>query len=460
MVDDGRITNASKEPLALQPGVVSVGEAIRDGRRVAVMTLEHGTDPATVSVPDTLEGHPVVIDYSDPITPDVDIDNGRSGIVRPVRPGAETAAGASMYKGTMGPLMVADDGTYYLTSNAHVWSEHASLGTSVTQPQWFGDVDPRVKVGTLEDGAYGSGEAADAAIAVSDPATGVSTQIYDTSVTQSGSRSPSVGDMAEKSGITTGVTAGEVTQTGVYVNDAGGLPDQFFYDAHTDPGDSGSPVYDPETGEVLGIHWGGTSSGGVASDITNVEEIFGLSVATSGRSGNGEYDWAPDADFDVVHGGGLEVVFDSTVTSDLGGQVTEAHWDFGNGDTHSAVVVAYTYNEPGTYDVTVTVTDNHGNTDTATKTVTVDGTDGAGCSDTFKGTRRVNHGYRGDERDLFRQWRRCEVSTQKFQEDTGGGDGTDAVVPGEERVAPEPTAAGGLLVVALGLAGAWWYRSQ
>ncbi len=46
-------------------------------------------------------------------------------------------------------------------------------------------------------------------------------------------------------------------------------------------------------------------------------------------------------------------------------------WDFGTGSKGSGMVVKKTYDTPGTYNVTLTVTDDAGNTATTTQAVTV-----------------------------------------------------------------------------------------
>jgi len=67
------------------------------------------------------------------------------------------------------------------------------------------------------------------------------------------------------------------------------------------------------------------------------------------------------------------VTFNGSDSSDPDGNITDFGFDFGDGNTTSgnASVVNHTYTVPGTYNVTLTVTDNGGNTSTVTRVVVV-----------------------------------------------------------------------------------------
>ena len=66
-----------------------------------------------------------------------------------------------------------------------------------------------------------------------------------------------------------------------------------------------------------------------------------------------------------------DFVLDATASSDADGKVMEWLWDFGDGRTASGSVATVRYSEPGTYTVTLTVTDDDGATATVKDTIEV-----------------------------------------------------------------------------------------
>ena len=83
----------------------------------------------------------------------------------------------------------------------------------------------------------------------------------------------------------------------------------------------------------------------------------------------------PTADADANHMNGetpLSVDFDGLGSSDLDGTIDSYHWDFDDGgSTSTNETPNHTYTAAGTYEVTLTVTDNGGKMDTDTVTITV-----------------------------------------------------------------------------------------
>jgi PKD repeat protein/subtilisin family serine protease len=68
---------------------------------------------------------------------------------------------------------------------------------------------------------------------------------------------------------------------------------------------------------------------------------------------------------------GLSCTFDGTGSSDSDGNITNYVWDFGDEATATGQTTSHTYGAGGSYNVTLTVTDNGGATDAETQPVTV-----------------------------------------------------------------------------------------
>ncbi|MBM7807383.1 PKD repeat protein [Geodermatophilus bullaregiensis] len=67
----------------------------------------------------------------------------------------------------------------------------------------------------------------------------------------------------------------------------------------------------------------------------------------------------------------LSVRVDGSASSDADGTVAAHRWDFGDGTTAQGPTASHTYRQPGTYPVTLTVTDDDGATHAVTEQVTV-----------------------------------------------------------------------------------------
>ncbi|GAB7012761.1 hypothetical protein JCM18549_10320 [Halolamina salina] len=88
---------------------------------------------------------------------------------------------------------------------------------------------------------------------------------------------------------------------------------------------------------------------------------------------------AADAGPDVNPTTGTSVTFDGDGSTDLTG-IEQYSWEFGDGTTATGRSVTHVYDEPGTYTVTLTVTDGVGNIATDTLTATVEEADSGSTS--------------------------------------------------------------------------------
>ena len=69
----------------------------------------------------------------------------------------------------------------------------------------------------------------------------------------------------------------------------------------------------------------------------------------------------------------LEVSFDASSSTDTDGNIVSYAWDFGDGSSDSGVTIKHTFSTPGTYTVSLTVTDNANASDSTSKNIIVRG---------------------------------------------------------------------------------------
>ncbi len=70
---------------------------------------------------------------------------------------------------------------------------------------------------------------------------------------------------------------------------------------------------------------------------------------------------------------GASIAFDGSTSNDPDGTVSDWSWDFGDGTTASGINVSHAYATPGTFTVRLTVSDNTGETGSATTTASIVG---------------------------------------------------------------------------------------
>jgi len=228
----------------------------------------------------------------------------RTAKVRPIVGGISLGVPEEVYggkmAGTLGLVVQGPGGYHYILSNAHVIAMNSKaqflpLGTAVIQPGSYdgGSVsDKGDKVGELYKyinivfGPKGKNyaDAAIAKITINDYLVG---EVLDSdnqnTYTISGTTNVSVGDIVRKSGRTTGVTYGNVTDTAAtvkvwYTQSKWAI----FYDQilvsqpFVESGDSGSPV--DKDGKFVGLVFAGSSNVAVVCKAKYIIDGLGISI--------------------------------------------------------------------------------------------------------------------------------------------------------------------------------------
>jgi len=103
------------------------------------------------------------------------------------------------------------------------------------------------------------------------------------------------GETVTKTGRTTGVSSGTVEAVGASVRVNFGpdhgtvtLRDQIITGPMSQGGDSGSPVFRDESGELVGLLFAGSANQAICNKIGNVESALGVELLTSGEDGAGD----------------------------------------------------------------------------------------------------------------------------------------------------------------------------
>jgi PKD repeat protein len=143
------------------------------------------------------------------------------------------------------------------------------------------------------------------------------------------------------------------------------------YKCDTEPGSSGSPVVARSSNKAIALHHlGGCNNSGAqfAKIWPQVSTHFG-GVVPNGDNGGGNQ--APTANFTFSSSTSSLTATFTDGSTDSDGTIASRSWNFGDGTTSTATNPSRTYAAAGTYNVTLTVTDNGGATSTISKAVSV-----------------------------------------------------------------------------------------
>lgn len=191
-------------------------------------------------------------------------------------------------------------------SNNHVYARvnKAEFGEPIIQPSpRDGGEQPDDETGTLlgyvpiEDGATVDVAARSVSVERESPEYHELDDSWPTAVRREEYRSLK-GETVRKTGRTTGVTSADVSAIGASVRvnfgDAGTLTlrDQLIAGQMSKGGDSGSPVFHDESGELVGLLFAGSQRQTILNKIGNVESQLGVELLTEepgdGDGGNGD----------------------------------------------------------------------------------------------------------------------------------------------------------------------------
>ncbi len=117
--------------------------------------------------------------------------------------------------------------------------------------------------------------------------------------------------------------------------------------------------------------WNGTSYfAGTIDEVALYDKALSAAQIQAHWNAAATVNQAPTASFTLSQNN-LAISTDGTASSDPDGTVASYAWNFGDGQTATGVTANHTYAAAGTYQVSLTVTDNGGATNTTTQSVTV-----------------------------------------------------------------------------------------
>jgi PKD repeat protein len=170
--------------------------------------------------------------------------------------------------------------------------------------------------------------------------------------------------VADPNGPYTGTAGTPVTFDGSGSSDPDGTIASYDWDFGDGVTGTGvSPTHTYATDGVFTVTLTVTDNEGAPSDPATTTANIGAVNQPPVADPNGPYTG-------VV---GVAVMFDGTGSSDPDGTIVSYDWDFGDGSTGTGPQPQHAYAAPGVYDVTLTVTDDTGDTSApATTTATID----------------------------------------------------------------------------------------
>jgi len=101
----------------------------------------------------------------------------------------------------------------------------------------------------------------------------------------------------------------------------------------------------------------------IAQDENGTNSSWSLPLeVTVSQAASGEIPPTADINFSTNESDNLTIEFDASGSFDIDGNITDYFWDFGDGENGTGINPIHTYKTPGTYTVTLEITDNNNNT--------------------------------------------------------------------------------------------------
>jgi PKD repeat protein len=380
--------------LMRRDGIIGTGIRLAEsgGQKIAVYAVSP-THAASARIPRQLEGYDVEV----VVTGRIDATNYNNPTTRErPAPNGFSVGHPDITAGTIGARVKDGAGNVYILSNNHVLanSNAASIGDPALQPGPYDGGTAADQIGTLA--AFqtivmgGSSNTMDAAIArvnAADVLGATPTYAYGAPGTTPVNASPNMA--VKKFGRTTGLTTGTVAEVNVTVSvcyvprgmfscaEAATFTGQIGISPGTFSagGDSGSLIVTNNTSKSpVGLLFAGSSTRTLANPIGAVLSRFGVSIDDGSGTEPppppppGEDTEAPSAAFSVSCKA-TACSFTDQSTDNVA--VTGWSWSFGvAGATSTARNPSYQYSAAGSYVVTLTASDEAGNSSTpASRTV-------------------------------------------------------------------------------------------
>lgn len=345
---------------------------------IKVYAARHGVP----GIPERLESLPVQVE----VTGMIKALGSTTARYRPAPIGVSTGH-YQITAGTIGARVKNSGGTVFALSNNHVYanSNRAKIGDPVLQPgPYDGGTVQNDTLGTLYayvplDFSYSGENYVDAALAL--PSTGsLGNATLPDGYGTPGSEiaAEAIGLDVQKYGRTTGLTRGEIVEIDASVEvcyevwfDVLCVTSAYFYDqiaigpaGFSAGGDSGSLIVTADGNKPIGLLFAGSTERTFANPIDRVLAALNVSIDDSPAGNN-----PPAANF-TYSASGLAANFSDTST-DSDGSIAAWSWNFGDGAGSAIQNPSHTYAAAGTYTVSLTVTDDDGAQNTASKPVTV-----------------------------------------------------------------------------------------